>query len=131
MTQKYPNTGRAWFNLGYAALQARDYATGVEAFNRAIALNHRLGTSSYNLACAYALSGNRDAAFQALNKARAAGFNLGNYLTDDEDLDALRDDPRYEALRKEVRAEKKSWLKIKNKNGNLDFDFDFNFDSNE
>jgi beta-lactamase regulating signal transducer with metallopeptidase domain/Flp pilus assembly protein TadD len=98
ITQKYPDSGRAWFNLGFTALQARDIQTGIDAFNRAIALNYRVGTSSYNIACGHALAGNRDAAFQWLEKARVAGFDLADYLGDDEDLESLENDPRWDAL---------------------------------
>jgi tetratricopeptide (TPR) repeat protein len=103
---RYPDNGRAWFNLGYAALQARDFATGQEAFNKTIALNYRVGTSSYNIACGYALQGNRDAAFQWLQRSRDAGFDLGNYLEGDDDLEALHDDPRWDTLRDEVGSNK-------------------------
>lgn len=102
IAQKHPDSGRAWFNLGYAALQARDFSTGHAAFQRAIDLNYRAGTSSYNIACGYALQGNRDAAFQWLDRARAAGFKLRGQLEDDEDLESLHGDPRWDALREEV-----------------------------
>lgn len=102
LTMKYPQSGRAWFNLGFTALQARDFQTGNDAFNRAISLGYRVGTSSYNIACGYALQGNRDAAFQWLDKARDEGFELRNYLHRDEDLEALHNDPRWDALTEEV-----------------------------
>lgn len=126
VTQKYPNSGRAWFNLGYAALQAKDYNTGIEGFNRSIALGHRPGTSAYNMACGHALRGDKDAAFTWLEKSRAAGFELHNYLTRDEDLEALHDDPRYDKLKKEIKADR--WHLLKNKHGKVDVDFDFDFD---
>jgi beta-lactamase regulating signal transducer with metallopeptidase domain len=107
ITEKYPDSGRAWFNLGFTALQARELQTGIDAFNRAISLNYRVGTSSYNIACGYALGGNRDAAFQWLEKAKQAGFDLADYLGDDEDLESLESDPRWDALLREVGAEHK------------------------
>jgi beta-lactamase regulating signal transducer with metallopeptidase domain/Flp pilus assembly protein TadD len=103
IVKKYPNSGRAWFNLGFAALQARDFNTGIDAFQRAIQLDHRVGTSLYNIACGYALRGDRDLAFSYLEKARDAGFDLENYLRHDDDLDSLHDDPRWDALRSELR----------------------------
>ncbi|HYR27885.1 MAG TPA: tetratricopeptide repeat protein, partial [Thermoanaerobaculia bacterium] len=104
MTAKYPQSGRAWFNLGFTALQARDFQTGRNAFQRAIDLGYRVGTSSYNIACGYALEGNRDGAFQWLDRAKDSGFELESYLYNDEDLKSLYDDPRFEALVKEVDA---------------------------
>ena len=59
----------------------------------------------YNTACAYARAGQKDAAFEWLQKARAAGFDLKKYLDDDEDLAGLRSDPRFRELRRAVRQE--------------------------
>ena len=112
---KYPQSGRAWFNLGFAALQAREPQTGIDAFNRAIALRYRVGTSSYNVACGYALAGNRDAAFEWLKKAKAEGFDLRGHLRDDDDLDSLHDDPRWDALVAAVGADKRFRWEWKNK----------------
>ena len=105
---KYPQSGRAHFNLGYAALQARDFHTGHEAFQRAIALGYRVGTSSYNIACGYALQGNRNAAFEWLEKAKANRFDLAHHLRGDEDLESLHDDPRWDALVEQVRSARKA-----------------------
>ncbi|HYC90190.1 MAG TPA: M56 family metallopeptidase [Thermoanaerobaculia bacterium] len=95
MVQKHPRSGRAWFNLGFTSLQARDFPTAIDAFHRASDLGYRPGTSAYNIACAYALQENRDAAFQWLEKARTAGFDVADHADDDEDLNALHRDPRW------------------------------------
>lgn len=96
MTQKYPNSGRAWFNLGFTTLQARDFNSAIEAYQRTLALGYRPGTSSYNMACAYALQGNKDAAFDWLKRAKAAKFEVEDYIDHDEDLDSLHNDPRWD-----------------------------------
>ncbi len=112
MTQKYPTSGRAWFNLGYTALQDRDFATAIGAYQKTLALGYRPGTSSYNIACAYALQGNRDAAFDWLNRARAANFDLDSYVDDDDDLDSLHRDPRWKKLTDDLNLhEKDRWNK--------------------
>lgn len=98
MVRKYPDSGRAWFNLGYTALQARDFGTATDAFNRAIAFHYRVGTSSYNVACAYALQKNADAAFTWLDRAKTAGFDLDDHLEDDDDLNYLHRDARWDTL---------------------------------
>jgi beta-lactamase regulating signal transducer with metallopeptidase domain/tetratricopeptide (TPR) repeat protein len=98
MLDKYPDSGRAWFNYGYASLQARDYETGIAAFQRTLAMKYRPATSAYNIACAYALQDNRDAAFQWLERAKGSGFDLREKVMHDEDLDSLRDDPRWRGL---------------------------------
>ena len=48
-----------------------------------------------------------------------------SYLTRDEDLESLRDDPRYEKLKKKVKADR---VRLFSKHGKVDFDFDFDFD---
>ncbi|HET8772366.1 MAG TPA: M56 family metallopeptidase [Thermoanaerobaculia bacterium] len=96
MVRKHPSSGRAWFNLGYTSLQARQYPTAMDAFRRALELNYRTGTSAYNMACAHALQGNRDAAFDWLRKAEASGFDLADHARDDDDLDSLHRDPRWD-----------------------------------
>ena len=110
MTKKYPNSGRAWFNVGYSSLQARDFATAHDAFRKTIAMNYRVGTSSYNIACAYALQGDKDAAFEWLGRAKAANFELDDHLEHDDDLDSLHRDPRWKNFTAGlVRHEKHRW----------------------
>ena len=98
IVQKHPTSGRAWFNLGYTSLQARDFPQAIDAFRKAIDLGYRPGTSSYNIACAYALQKNADAAFEWLEKARAAGFDVSDHAHDDEDLAALHGDARWSRI---------------------------------
>ncbi|HEV7241908.1 MAG TPA: M56 family metallopeptidase [Thermoanaerobaculia bacterium] len=95
MVKKHPSSGRAWFNLGFTALQARDYATGKDAFQHALALNYRVGTSSYNMACAFALQGDRDSAFEWLQRAESEGFEVADHARHDDDLDSLHRDSRW------------------------------------
>jgi Zn-dependent protease len=54
---------------------------------------------AFNVACAHARSGRRDAAFRALDQAVGLGFRDRRMLEDDEDLAALRTDPRYAMVR--------------------------------
>lgn len=105
IANRYPNSGRAWFNLGFVSIRADDYQTAHQAFRRSIELGYRLDTSTYNIACTYALEGNTNAAFEYLHKARALGFDLRGHMRSDDDLDSLHDDPRWNALKKELKAE--------------------------
>ncbi|HEU4389125.1 MAG TPA: tetratricopeptide repeat protein [Blastocatellia bacterium] len=90
-----PNNGRAWFNLGYALHYSREHTKAIDAFHRAIEHGYRQPTSMYNIACANAMMGNKDAAFEWLDKSVNAGFDVGGYIENDEDLDSLRSDPRF------------------------------------
>jgi beta-lactamase regulating signal transducer with metallopeptidase domain len=100
VVQKHPASGRAWFNLGFTSLQAREFPQAIDAFRRAIELGYRTGTSSYNIACAYALQKNSDAAFQWLEKARTAGFDVADRADHDEDLASLHRDARWDGIRR-------------------------------
>ncbi len=56
----------------------------------------------YNLACAYALSGDEDAALHWLGRAAASGFAKLSHLDTDSDLDSVRDRPGYSSIRAAV-----------------------------
>jgi tetratricopeptide (TPR) repeat protein len=98
VTREHPEFGRAWANLGYARLEAGDPKGAAAAYQRALELGYRKPTMMYNVACCAARSGNVDEAFRWLDKADKAGFEVGEYAGSDSDLDALRDDPRYDDL---------------------------------
>jgi tetratricopeptide (TPR) repeat protein len=93
--QSDPNNGRAWFNLGFALHYSSEHARAIDAFQRAIQNGYRPPTSMYNIACANAMMGNRDEAFEWLEKSYEAGFNVEDYAGSDSDLDSLRSDPRF------------------------------------
>ena len=56
------------------------------------------GIATYNLGCAWVLTGEIDKAFAALNDAVTFGFHDVNQYQIDEDLDPIRKDPRFEKL---------------------------------
>jgi len=105
--QREPTNGRGWFNLGYALHYSSDHARAIEAFERAIQFGYRPPTSMYNVACGYSMMGNRDAAFQWLEKSFDAGFDIGGYIESDEDLNNLRSDPRFKRFQKIADDEQK------------------------
>lgn len=55
-------------------------------------------TVHYNLACSLALNGEADAAFAELESSLACGYRDAEHLAQDEDLAALRGDPRFGEL---------------------------------
>jgi tetratricopeptide (TPR) repeat protein len=52
----------------------------------------------YNLACAHALQGNKQRAFDALEKAIENGFDNTHHMSEDEDLRSLQGDPHFYEL---------------------------------
>jgi beta-lactamase regulating signal transducer with metallopeptidase domain/tetratricopeptide (TPR) repeat protein len=124
MTRKYPKIGRAWSNLGFAQLAAQDAKASTPSFQKALDLGYRPSATMYNLACSEAQSGDVDAAIAWLEKADGAGFQMWSYARWDDDLDPLRDDPRFEKMEKRWKAEAKE----KDKH---DDDHDWDWDDDE
>lgn len=58
----------------------------------------------YNLACKHALAGERDAAFEWLDKAISVGFGSVDTMEKDPDLASLRADPRWRGAVDRARA---------------------------
>lgn len=90
--------GRAHWNLGYARLAAGDAKGAEESFQKALDLGYRKGAVLYNLACAAARQGQTDKALERLGQALDAGFSNLGLLASDDDLESLRDDPRFRKL---------------------------------
>lgn len=88
-----------WLALANAAYQAKNYRKAVPAYEKVIELGGGLpANAAYNIACCYALMGEKDQAVQWLQKSLDMGFrNLANAQTD-TDLQVLRGDARYEKL---------------------------------
>jgi tetratricopeptide (TPR) repeat protein len=60
-------------------------------------------TVQYNLACSYSLTGNFNQAAAALNRALEHGYRDFKWLTQDPDLEDLRDHPLFKAIRDKMR----------------------------
>ena len=99
ITKNLPDNAMAWFNLGYSlhaqgrldeALVAHKKAAEMPGQTRVLAI--------YNTACAYALKGETDKAFEWLKKTAEAGYKNTAQLDGDSDLDSLREDPRYAGI---------------------------------
>lgn len=58
----------------------------------------------YNLACCYALNGDTDKAFDALDNSIRYGWCDGDHIKSDTDLDSLREDDRYPSMLDAVEA---------------------------
>jgi tetratricopeptide (TPR) repeat protein len=74
----------------------------IEAFRNAIEAGYREEVATFNIACAQARKGEKDLAFEWLDKAMQGGFDVHGHL-DDSDLDALRSDARWTELKQKAR----------------------------
>lgn len=107
--KRRPDSGRAWSSLGTVGLATEDDAKAARSFRKALDLGYRKADTSYNLACAHARMKQRDEAFAWLERAIEAGYTSWRHMEEDDDLYALRRDPRFEkAVEKARRAAKRA-----------------------
>jgi hypothetical protein len=90
-----PDDARAWHHLGYSLHALGRLDEAIAAHERAATFPATKRQSLFNLACAYSLLDRLDPAFEALDRALAAGFRDVRLLQDDPDLANLRADPRF------------------------------------
>jgi len=110
VAQEHPKIGRAWFNLGFVQLASDDAKSSIGSFQKALDLGYKTPTTMYNLACANSEAGNVDAAISWLEKSEGAGFEVWNSAKHDDDLDNIRNDPRFKKMAKrwrEIEREKR------------------------
>jgi len=107
-SRKSPRDGGDWYDRGMQLHRRGKYEQAIEAFEKAIEDGYREDASSYNIACGYALLGNKDKAFEWLHRAMEEGFELSGYLKSDDDLEDLHGDPRWAELKTAAREEKSS-----------------------
>jgi serine/threonine protein kinase/Tfp pilus assembly protein PilF len=96
--QLNPDDARA-FTIGAVSLfRLGERQAGLEWAERAIAIDPNDGGIQYNVACLFALEGEKTRAIQSLEAAVRAGFAHRDWVEKDPDLDSLRHDPRFQAL---------------------------------
>jgi hypothetical protein len=93
--EEQPQNGHAWFLLARATHAAGDFDDAIKAGHRASEFAAVRASAFYNLACAYALRGDKESALKALLGAKRAGFADRDQMAQDPDLATLRDDPRF------------------------------------
>jgi tetratricopeptide (TPR) repeat protein len=89
--------------LGWTQLHLGRHEEAARSYERAFALGIPPGRATrgvawYNLACAYARLGRHDQAFAALDSAVVQGVVERRLYESDDDLAALRSDPRFGRL---------------------------------
>jgi len=108
-TQDWPNAAKAykvltrsdstdaeiWFRLGLALHHLQKYEDAIEAYKNADSPGSGQKFARYNIACSYALMGDKDKAFQWLDKSLEAGLSDVIMLNNDTDLVSLRADSQF------------------------------------
>jgi tetratricopeptide (TPR) repeat protein len=93
---------------GIRYLQIKRYDRAIAEFQKVLEAQPKNEVALYNLACAYALLGNADRAFEYLERAVEAGFTDAEHTEKDEDLTSLRKDPRFARILDRMRLQKGS-----------------------
>jgi tetratricopeptide (TPR) repeat protein len=97
-----PDDARALYLGAGALVHLGESARGLDWANRAITIDSEDSGVLYNVACVYTLLGRSDDAIGCLERAIQNGFGHREWLENDSDLDALRGDLRFEALRRKL-----------------------------
>lgn len=94
-----PVEGRFWEQLALAYYNAKDYRKSIPAYEKVIELGYATpAIAAYNIACNYALLGEKEQALKWLEKAFEMNFLNLQHARADSDLESLRSDPRYQKL---------------------------------
>jgi tetratricopeptide (TPR) repeat protein len=93
-----PSSGRGWYNLAFALHLSGQYEGAAANFERAASLGYLPSTATYNFACANSKLNNTAVALDALETAVDSGMFHYKQVLGDDDLDNLRDEPRFQAL---------------------------------
>jgi tetratricopeptide (TPR) repeat protein len=97
-----PDDARALYLGSGALIQLGERERGLEWASRARSANQSDSLVLYNVACSYALGDLVDEAIECLDQAIQNGFGHREWIENDSDLNALRGDPRFQALLKRM-----------------------------
>lgn len=97
-----PDNGLAHRRMGYLLISSGGHERALKHLSRQLALGHEPALGAYNMACAHALSGEKDAALSALDKAVKLGFRDAKLLAHDVDLASLHDTKSFAKLAEAV-----------------------------
>jgi tetratricopeptide (TPR) repeat protein len=98
ITRLEPANAGAWSRRGLALHSLGKHQEAIEAFTRSLEINNQQPLTFFNLARAHARLNDKGRAFETLTKALDAGFSQTQMLETDEDIAALRTDPRFKEL---------------------------------
>ena len=102
-TKENPNDPVGWHRLGTSQVYLKQLPEAIKNLEQAIKVGGGVALDFYNLACALALSGQKEKALDNLEKAINAGFTDRQQYQTDSDLDSLRETERFKDLLKRLR----------------------------
>ena len=104
LTELEPTQGRNWHMLGYCLHAAGKLDEALPIHMKATEFKGSAGVAAYNVACVYSLKGDKDKAFEWLEKCIGMGFADPDQLAGDTDFDNIRKDPRWADIEKKIAA---------------------------
>lgn len=94
-----PVNAQFWNQLADAAYNNKDYRRAIAAYEKAMELGSGYpSNAAYNIACCYALLGEKEQALKWLQKSFDMGFRNLAHSQIDSDLISLHDDPRFNKI---------------------------------
>jgi tetratricopeptide (TPR) repeat protein len=96
VTEANPVNARFWDQLANALYQSKDYRKSIAAYEKALELRNGFPSdAAYNIACCYALLGEKENALRWLEKSFDMGFRHLEHAQTDSDLESLHTDARF------------------------------------
>jgi hypothetical protein len=103
ITEGDAHNANSWERLGLSYLLGGKYSLAVPALERALQEGFRGQSGKYNLACAYARLGRKDDSIRLLTDLAEQGWPGVAQIGSDNDLQSLRDDPRFVSLAEQAK----------------------------
>lgn len=99
IVERQPDNVFAWTHMAHALLASGQYDAALSALVRCCEFGGQARRwALYNIACVYALKGEKRLALDYLTETAEAGFRSERSITDDPDLQSLADDPEFHRL---------------------------------
>jgi TPR repeat len=95
-----PRVPEAMNGVGVTYRMRNDLPAALEWYKKALAVDPDFGDAYYNMACVYALQGEKDLALRYLQIAALNGYASAEGIDADPDLTALHDEPAFQSLLK-------------------------------
>lgn len=106
-----PKTAAQLVKDATSSYDKKEYSLAAKLFQQAVANGATDLDTLYNTACALALAGDGDKAFELLERVIKAGFRNTTHLKYDVDLNSLHADPRWEKIVAACEAQREKWIK--------------------
>jgi hypothetical protein len=88
----------AYNGVGVTYRMRNDLPRALEWYKKALAVDPDFGDAYYNMACIYALEGQKEMALRYLQIAALNGYATAEGIDGDPDLESVRNEPGYRAL---------------------------------